>query len=150
MEKQDEFLPGIIVFALWKRKMLLILRDDKPEIKSPNMWCPITGGVEEGETYFVGAQRELNEELGISPAHLKLVGINQRGTCYFLCRLTNKERAKIKLGEGQKYDFFTLVQILDLNTVSTLLVKTHTGLFEKVMLGTADLKGEDLGLATFK
>lgn len=46
-------------------RLLIYLRDEKPEIPFPGYWDLFGGRVEEGETPEVALVRELKEELGI-------------------------------------------------------------------------------------
>jgi 8-oxo-dGTP diphosphatase len=46
-------------------KLLIYLRDDKPDIPFPNYWDLFGGHVEEGETPEIALVRELKEELDI-------------------------------------------------------------------------------------
>jgi 8-oxo-dGTP diphosphatase len=47
------------------RRLLVYLRDDKPDIPFPNHWDFFGGHVEEGETPETSLVREVKEELGI-------------------------------------------------------------------------------------
>ena len=46
-------------------KLLIYLRDDKPDIPFPNYWDLFGGHVEKGETPEIALEREIHEELGI-------------------------------------------------------------------------------------
>jgi len=78
------------LFVVCEGRLLLILRDDKPDIKDdpengihfPNCWALPGGGMEEGEDFFRTAARELFEELTIK-FQLQILGVSQKGNCYF-------------------------------------------------------------------
>ena len=97
---------GVVIFIVWRQKFFLILRDDKPEILSPNTWCPVTGGRDEEENVQQAAHRELREEIGFVPADIALVGMSMKGNGFFFARLNDEECGGIVLGEGQRYEFF--------------------------------------------
>lgn len=96
---------GIVVFLLWRKLFLLILRDDKPEILFPNTWCPVTGGREPEENFQEAAERELEEEIGLVPQRLAIVGVSMKGNGFFFGVLSDEEKEKIVLGEGQRFEF---------------------------------------------
>ena len=50
-------------------RLLVYLRDDKPDIPFPNHWDFFGGHVEEGETPEEALVREVREELGVDLAH---------------------------------------------------------------------------------
>jgi 8-oxo-dGTP diphosphatase len=52
-------------------EILMLLRDDRPDISYPNHWSLAGGRVERGETPEAAAHRELLEEIGID-LHLTL------------------------------------------------------------------------------
>lgn len=54
-----------IILLNHNNEVLLLLRDDKPEIPFPNMWDIPGGKVEENETPENGIRREMDEELGL-------------------------------------------------------------------------------------
>lgn len=106
MHKKPILPAGVMIFLLYKDSFLLILRDDKPEIANPNTWSPVTGGVEQGETFSQAITRELEEEIGFIPNQIETLGVSKKGNCFFFGRITDEEKNKIVLGEGQRYDFF--------------------------------------------
>jgi len=62
------------------RRLVLQLRDDKPDIHYPGMIATFGGGAEPGETPVACALRELEEETGIAarPEDLQLLGAVSR------------------------------------------------------------------------
>ena len=94
------------------KEVLLLLRDNKPEIAYPNHWTLIGGHVEEGETAEKAALRELFEEVGLD---LK-VSIWKRYDYHFAPGVVidqhifvgkvDSEKPAMTLGEGQAMNFF--------------------------------------------
>jgi 8-oxo-dGTP diphosphatase len=58
----------VLLFDRFNR-LLIYLRDNKPEIPFPNHWDFFGGHIEEGETPEEALVRELKEELGVDLAH---------------------------------------------------------------------------------
>lgn len=96
-------------------RVLLQLRDDKPEIPYPNTWC-IPGGLrEDDESALECAVRELDEEMGlrVPPSDLVLVGAGERSYGHettFTVEL-DVDPAAIDLTEGQAVALFSAAEI---------------------------------------
>lgn len=98
-----------MIFINSNEEVLLILRDDKPEIKYPGMWDVPGGNLEGDETPEQCIAREIDEELGLTISSLKLFESRQ-----FSDRLefTFWQRAdldidRINLTEGQRLAWFS-------------------------------------------
>jgi 8-oxo-dGTP diphosphatase len=104
-----------------KHEVLLLLRDNKPEIAYPNHWSLVGGHVEEGETAEQAAIRELSEEVGLD---LKIslwkrydydfapgVVIDQ----HIFVGKVDIEKPGMTLGEGQAMQFFKHNEVKELN-----------------------------------
>jgi 8-oxo-dGTP diphosphatase len=91
--------------------VLLLLRDDKPDIAFPNYWTLVGGKVEEGETPEMAAHRELEEETGLK-TELSLWKRYNRQHPFFIVDqyvfLAKVDSARVErvLGEGQALHFF--------------------------------------------
>lgn len=113
--------PGAKAFTIWRRKLLFILRDDKPDISHPNVWSLPGGAIEPGETHEQAFLREFEEELGLRPRAWRYLGRHDQPgfplVHRYLVRLDETEAAALRLGnEGQRFEFFTPDQIAGLKT----------------------------------
>lgn len=105
---------GIGIFAICEKKLLLLLRDDKPDILWPGTWSLIGGAIEPGETPFMTARRELKEEIDRN-CELSYLGthhapkLKDRKTFYQV----NLKKPIDFLGEGCDYDYFTIEDLKD-------------------------------------
>jgi len=105
---------------IYEHKILLTLRDNKPEIPDPNKWSFPGGEMWMGEDFVETLQRELKEEISVAPQDIVHLGLIINSTTRsrhetYLCRLTPEEAANVKLGnEGQELKFFTYDEMLQL------------------------------------
>lgn len=124
----------------YQGKILLFLRDDKPNLNDPNCWSLIGGHFEEDENSDQALIREVQEEINITPTDFKLLFdlIGTRGEQDFIyhIKLTDKQAKNIKLGdEGQKIEFKTPAEMKNLPLTQNLekLLKDRPEIFEKAL-----------------
>ncbi|SDM72497.1 NUDIX domain-containing protein [Allokutzneria albata] len=100
-------------------RVLLNLRDDKPEILYPNHWAILGGSAETGESPILAARRELAEEIG--PAveefgdfeHFCSV-IDRDGHRHLVSVFTTRTTlpsTEFTLTEGQEIKFFSFEEL---------------------------------------
>lgn len=148
-------IAGIQLFLVCEGKLLLILRDNKPDIRVdpvngihfPNTWALMGGGVDEGENFFQAAAREAQEELGIE-FQLQILGVSAKGNCFFFAEIEPELADQIQLGEGQEFKFFKPEELDDLDlggAIRVYLDKYREAIIEMVVAGKP-AKGNQLGL----
>jgi 8-oxo-dGTP diphosphatase len=108
---------GVLFFDANKGRVLLFLRDNKPNIPFPNMLDILGGGVEDGETAEEAVTREMAEELEDKRTELPFVlkdpvlfkvYIDERGTEQNIyCAPANFEINDLVLKEGQRLEWMT-------------------------------------------
>jgi len=91
--------------------VLLLLRDDKPDIAFPNYWTLVGGKVEEGETPEMAAHRELAEETGLKADLSPWKRYNRQHPFFIVDQYVylakvDPARVTLVLGEGQALQFF--------------------------------------------
>ncbi|MCM0080879.1 NUDIX domain-containing protein [Geomonas sp. Red32] len=98
-----------IIFVDDRDRVLLLLRDDRPDIRYPNQWDIPGGGVEPGETPEETIVREMREEIGLE---LKGAELFERTEFpdrieYTFWKRANLVIEEIDLMEGQELRWFT-------------------------------------------
>ena len=138
---------------IWKDKILLHHRDNKPEIPYPDCWTFPGGGIEQDETPAEGIVRELIEEAYYSPKSLQYIGYrlneNRTLTYVFFAFIGSKEAKLFKRGiEGQGIGFFTLNEIGRLNfpALSDRLLKKYRKVIEESIKTSKLPSSQSLGL----
>ncbi len=142
---------GVIIFIVWRHQFHMILRDNKPEIMSPNLWSPVTGGRDENENLQEAAERELTEEIGIVPKAFAMLGISMKGNGFFFCRLTDEERKAVVLGEGQRYKFFSFEKLPRRKMAGAMKIylEKYPEVFKRMAETELPPYGSELGLAVW-
>jgi 8-oxo-dGTP diphosphatase len=98
-----------IIFVNDENKVLLFLRDDKPDLPYRNMWDVPGGHVEPDETPEECIVREMKEEMGLDLKDFQLFCKNEFDDRleYTFWKKQNLEINKINLIEGQYLRWFT-------------------------------------------
>jgi 8-oxo-dGTP diphosphatase len=102
-----------IAFLNLSNQVLLILRDDKPEIPFPNKWDLLGGNFEEGETAEMCIVREMREEIEFdlrNPALFKTYDLPDRIEHVYWQR-AKIDIQKTPLHEGQRLAWFSEEEI---------------------------------------
>ncbi|MBT4856867.1 NUDIX domain-containing protein [Candidatus Uhrbacteria bacterium] len=111
--------------------MLLQLRDDKEEICNPLMWNFFGGKIEDGESVYDCAVRELNEELCVSVdvdqfELLMTSGFESSGEVTLLKLLKPLSLREVELKEGCGLAFVSSASALKMNiTLATRYFIEH-------------------------
>ena len=98
-----------IIFVNDQRKVLLLLRDDKPTIPYPNMWDVPGGHVDDGETPEQCIVREMKEEMDLTLEEFERLSVMEftDRVEYTFWKRVNLDIEKIDLREGQRLRWFT-------------------------------------------
>ena len=134
---------GLLIF---KGKLLLLLRDNNPNIFSPNCWHLIGGLSDKNEepqrTFIREVKEETNIDTDIKKCNfLSIVKIELREKSYFdkylyHYELTSEEVKQIKLGkEGQKLKFFGLKELekISLSKVTIHCLEQNKDIIKKIL-----------------
>jgi 8-oxo-dGTP diphosphatase len=111
-----KFGAGIILINS-NNEVLLLLRDNKPEIPFPNQWDIPGGEIEQGETPDLTIRREMNEEMGLDDLNdIKLFKIYRTDnlTDFIFWKKLDLNVDEIILNEGQRIKYFSRDKIREL------------------------------------
>ena len=112
-----------------KGKILLQLRDDKPNIFYPGCWGLFGGNVDENEDPIYALKRELEEEIGFRPKTLSLLfswnHYKYNSILHFFLVPLSIDYEDLCLNEGQSMNLFSLEQINKLKITPSLEKNLH-------------------------
>ena len=102
-----------IIFVNDQKQILLLLRDDKPDIPYPNMWDIPGGHVEDGESPEQCIVREMKEEMDLNLKEFQLLSVMEfvDRIEYTFWKKLNLDIQNINLHEGQKLKWFTEFEV---------------------------------------
>lgn len=123
----DQFdFTGVKAALLVEQSILVILRDNKPDIPWPNMW-ELTGGGREGlETPLECLRREVWEELGLILEEKSIIWSRiyssmldkDRSAVFVVAQISQEQYQEIDFGdEGQGFKLMTIEEFLALDQV---------------------------------
>ena len=92
-------------------KYLLQLRDNKPNISSPNTWGFFGGGVDSGETHKDALIRELEEELSWKPKNIEFFYADYELNTKWFSVYCDSPTNNLNLMEGQDMKWFESKEI---------------------------------------
>ena len=98
-----------IIFLDDENRILLLLRDDKPDIPYPNMWDVPGGHVDPGESPEDCIIREMKEEMDLQLRDFRLFTVMEFDDRieYVFWKRENLVIPDIRLHEGQRIEWFT-------------------------------------------
>jgi mutator protein MutT len=109
-------------------RILMQLRDDRPDIWYPNHWGLFGGGVEEGESPEEALCRELYEELELVKQPGKLfakfdfdlspLGLGKAYRSYFEVHINSDDMNKIRIHEGQEARLLKISEVFAAHRVT--------------------------------
>ena len=112
-----------------KGKILLQLRDEKPNIFYPGCWGLFGGNVDENEDPIYALKRELEEEIGFRPKTLNLLfswnHYKYNSILHFFLVPLSIDYEDLCLNEGQSMNLFSLEQINKLKITPSLEKNLH-------------------------
>jgi len=142
---------GAKIIILSPDKILLFHRDNIPTISSPDCWCMVGGGIEDGETPEEGLIREVKEEVSYDLKEFELIlktkGLQGEDLWLYVAFVDKDEEQKFihGSGEGQGIGWFTIDEALALKLSSGTRIRLtqYRELLEE-MIKTKRLRTTDL------
>ncbi len=131
---------GAKAAVFYEDKLLVYLRDNKPEIPFPNKWDFTGGGREGNENPFECLQREIFEEFKIKLSedqilwHKEYPSVTRDGwvSHFFVARITKDQVEGVVFGdEGQKWTFMTPEEFLATDAAFRMQDRLSDYLLEK-------------------
>lgn len=104
---QQMYRDGAALILKYNRDVILLYRDNNPDLLYPNHWSLIGGGIEEDESPIEAAVRECQEEINITPLNvqpLEIADFNGIKIHVFIGHYDSLDG--ICLNEGQAYGVF--------------------------------------------
>lgn len=126
LSKQIHEREVVLVLPVADQKILMQLRDLKPEISAPGHWGFFGGAIDPGETALAAAHRELFEETGLTvdtifPLGFKRVTDLENLPAHAFCCRMPKPANKLILQEGLDMTLASLEQVRTKTIFSTKL-----------------------------
>ncbi len=102
-------------FIYQQSRLLLQLRDNRPDISYPNYWGLFGGSLDAGETPIQAIARELTEELSWTPTQIKYLLTwdepDQLLTTYLFATPLTVATDQLILTEGQAFGLFAFEEL---------------------------------------
>ena len=112
-----------------KGKILLQLRDQKPDIFYPGLWGLFGGNVDKSENPINALKRELEEEIKFRPQKVKLLfswnHYKYNSVLHFFLVPLTIDFEDLCLNEGQSMNLFSIEQISKLEITPSLEKNLH-------------------------
>ena len=108
-DRSPEIRGTSVIFLNRHRQILLLLRDNDPEIPFPNTWDLPGGHIEPNESPEACIKREMREEMDLDLHAFRLFGVFDMPdrTEYTFWQEADFEIRRIDLKEGQRINWFS-------------------------------------------
>ena len=113
-----------VVLINENKEILLLLRDNRPDIPHPNLWSFLGGHLEGNETYLEALKREIKEEINYeikNPIFIEGIDDGVGNIVYIYKDKIEVGIDSLELNEGQKLGFFKFEDIFQLRVPIPLI-----------------------------